>query len=775
MEVPFALFRFIGKAALNALPGGGVLADLLPQIAEEAWGWWREGVKDQERQAEFEAIARLTAEETVSTAREVLLELAAPQSAVEEGVTTLITQMPALVRRSLRRPGDPSGVTALPSLLPAGPADVLALLSAAPNRFLRPGDRPLAGADLELVELVGKGGFGEVWKAANPHMPSADPVALKFTLDPSAARTLRNEAAVLDWVMKQGTHPGIVRLQQTYLSADPPCLQYEYVGGGDLSVAVRECQKSGGMPPDQAVGIVRLVAEPVGFAHRLSPPIVHRDLKPANVLVRRAADGRPEYRVTDFGISGVADQSVRRAGVTSSSMLLSATLFGSGTPLYASPQQLRGGAPDPRDDVFALGVMWHQLLTGDLTAGRPGGSKWRHRLAGRGMSAGLLDLLASCIEDDPADRPADAAALGAELGRLLAPKSPPKPVSDLAARLTHKKWDVRRDAVDEAGEKNLRDHASDLAARIRTDDDDDVRLAAFKVLGGWGLATDELFGAMLTVGDEPARLSRIKEAGKGDRRGAAPALAERVRDDGSEAVRLAAFKLLLKWADPPEAVVAPALSNGRPEVRRLAVEAAKAKNLRTLGTALGDRLAAEEVPGLRDAVFECLLDWELVADESLPDRLADPAAAVRLKAVELLKSRNLTGYAQQVAGRLRADQDHEVRSQAFRLLLKWEAVSDDDLPARLTDVASDVRYRAAYTVGKRGLQQYGPTLGERLVDVKEDWEVRVEAAKVLLRWGQIDDDGVRAAIRLAYSDDLQELVAKFLIERKLVRSYAVGA
>src|SRR5437660_827487 len=83
-------------------------------------------------------------------------------------------------------------------------------------------------------ELLGVGGFGEVWKAKNPLLDGVPPVALKFCLDPNMAQYLRNEAAVLNRVMRQGRHPGIVTLLRTYLSAETPCLEYEYVMGGDL-------------------------------------------------------------------------------------------------------------------------------------------------------------------------------------------------------------------------------------------------------------------------------------------------------------------------------------------------------------------------------------------------------------------------------------------------------------------------------------------------------------------------------------------------------------
>src|SRR5262249_39710282 len=154
---------------------------------------------------------------------------------------------------------------------------------------------------------------------------------------------------------------GIVPLLDASLSSDPPCLKYEYIDGGDLAGLVGEWRVTGGGWRERSEVMLEL-ARIVAFAHRLSPPIVHRDLKPATVLVQNRPGGH-DLRVTDFGIGGVAaQQAIAEAR-------LGTSLRGSHTPLYASPQQMRGEPPDPRDDAYSLGVLWHQMLTGDLAAG----------------------------------------------------------------------------------------------------------------------------------------------------------------------------------------------------------------------------------------------------------------------------------------------------------------------------------------------------------------------------------------------------------------------
>src|SRR5262249_58630371 len=142
-------------------------------------------------------------------------------------------------------------------------------------------------------------------------------------------------------------------------SSDPPCLKYEYIDGGDLSGLLREWQPLPiGRRWHEATRVVWRLAGIVGSAHRLTPPIVHRDLKPANVLLQRSSGRDYTLRVTDFGIgSVVALPALREArqGTVTRGDVLAMSLRGSHTPLYASPQQIRGEPPDVRDDVHALG------------------------------------------------------------------------------------------------------------------------------------------------------------------------------------------------------------------------------------------------------------------------------------------------------------------------------------------------------------------------------------------------------------------------------------
>jgi TPR repeat protein/formylglycine-generating enzyme required for sulfatase activity len=186
-------------------------------------------------------------------------------------------------------------------------------------------------------------------------------------------------------------------------------------------------RKPGGCPHALVNKIITQLAHVVGFAHRLNPPIVHRDLKPANILLERLATGSARLKVADFGIGGVAASQAIKEAAGKPERFVTAMATGTCTPLYASPQQQAGRPADPRDDVFALGIIWFQALTGNLSAGRPGGPAWRRRLTEQGMTAPLVELLESCFDDDPDGRPRDAAELAERLKALTKPDSGSRP------------------------------------------------------------------------------------------------------------------------------------------------------------------------------------------------------------------------------------------------------------------------------------------------------------------------------------------------------------
>jgi serine/threonine protein kinase len=410
------------RFVMNQVPFGGVIFDfteMCSNILVETWEGVGNGSSDC-LPAEVKEMAQATPERTRSEVEQAVREEAADQPPeVQQAIRDYLSQVPATIYRSLR-----SG-----ELIPNGmrfcrAEDLQVLLPKRPPRF-KPGIHPLPGVDWELVQLLGVGGFGEVWKARNPNMPNRPPVALKFCLDKMAAKVLRNEAAVLDRVMREGKHPGIVELLHTYLNADPPCLEYEYVDGGELTALIREWHQGyGGPSPTQASKVILGLAETIAFAHQQNPPIVHRDLKPANILFRRKGNGY-EFKITDFGIGSVATAQAAREATrgTEKDRSQASAVAEAYTKLYASPEQIAGKNCDPRDDIYSLAVIWYQLVTGNLGAEALTGSGWLTELKERGMPKPLIRLLRSCL-DERARRPADAVAFAKELRQALTDDSP---------------------------------------------------------------------------------------------------------------------------------------------------------------------------------------------------------------------------------------------------------------------------------------------------------------------------------------------------------------
>src|SRR3954465_2336344 len=198
----------------------------------------------------------------------------------------------------------------------------------------------------ELEELVGTGGMSSVYCALDTLLERR--VALKvlhphYGSDDEYVERFRHEARSV----AQLSHPNIVTVIDRGQDDGQQYIVFEYVDGESLKQLV---DRTGPLPARRAIELVLQVAEALAFAHNTG--LVHRDVKPQNVLVTE--DG--EAKVTDFGIARSLDV---EHGVTQNGTVL-------GRANYLSPQQARGQTVTPATDVYSLGVVLYELLTGDV-------------------------------------------------------------------------------------------------------------------------------------------------------------------------------------------------------------------------------------------------------------------------------------------------------------------------------------------------------------------------------------------------------------------------
>ncbi|GIW81456.1 MAG: hypothetical protein KatS3mg105_3263 [Gemmatales bacterium] len=345
-----------------------------PRIVER----WMTGLKEKPKEERLRILSSLVEcplEQIRSVATESIERLAANAKPEDRAIAIeYLSAIPLAVKRSMIQ--DPeTGVLTLPTTRAADDGQLMIrLLPTDAPPF--PINTELPGTPYILEELLGIGGFGAVYKARNRFEQHQHPRAIKFCLDASMVATLHRERTILDRLMQLMQEKEaewsehIVRLWGHSLDANPPFLIYEYAAGGDLTTYLQVTrQKTGrGFRPATAFDLIAQVTKGLAFAH--SQGMVHRDLKPANVLISGS-----RIKVTDFGIGGVvASHAVRgintigASPISQMSAVDQARLFrGSGTPLYMSPEQRRGDQPDPRHDLYSLGVMWYQLLVGDVT------------------------------------------------------------------------------------------------------------------------------------------------------------------------------------------------------------------------------------------------------------------------------------------------------------------------------------------------------------------------------------------------------------------------
>ena len=242
-----------------------------------------------------------------------------------------------------------------PPIIPDGtPAHPETLYNPATHLALTPGSRL---GSYEVLALLGAGGMGEVYRARDTKL-NRD-VAIKVLLpsvagDPDRLARFSREAQVLASL----NHPNIAHIHGIEESQGVTALIMELVEGEDLSQRISR----GPIPLDEALPIARQIAEALEGAH--DHGIIHRDLKPANIKVR--PDGT--VKVLDFGLAKAVDPSAGSSATAMNSPTLSihATQAGIilGTAAYMSPEQARGKAVDKRTDIWALGCVLFEMLTG---------------------------------------------------------------------------------------------------------------------------------------------------------------------------------------------------------------------------------------------------------------------------------------------------------------------------------------------------------------------------------------------------------------------------
>jgi len=197
----------------------------------------------------------------------------------------------------------------------------------------------------QVIEELGKGGMGRVYKVFDRDIE--EKVALKLlkpeiASDEETIKRFRNEIRVARKIV----HKNVCRMYDLGQAEGTHFLTMEYVEGEDLKSLIR---RIGQLPIGKSLSIVKQVGEGLAEAHRLG--VVHRDLKPQNIMI----DKEGNARIMDFGIA----RSLKTKGITGGEVMI-------GTPEYMSPEQVEGKGADERSDIYALGVILYEMVTGSV-------------------------------------------------------------------------------------------------------------------------------------------------------------------------------------------------------------------------------------------------------------------------------------------------------------------------------------------------------------------------------------------------------------------------
>ncbi len=260
----------------------------------------------------------------------------------------------------------------------------------------------------ELHRRIARGGMADVFLARDSLLDR--PVAVKvlfpeFATDPTFVQRFRREAQAAANL----SHPNIVSVYDWGEEGGTYFIVMEYVEGRSLAQTLKD---EGRLHPDRAADITADVAAALGFAHRNG--VIHRDVKPGNVIISPTG----QVKVADFGIA--------RAVSTQENLTQTGTVMGTAT--YFSPEQARGESVDPRSDVYSLGVVLYEMLTGrpPFAGDSPVAVAYKHvqeparppRAVNPDIPVGLEAVVLRAMAKDTAERYASAEDLRADLRRF---------------------------------------------------------------------------------------------------------------------------------------------------------------------------------------------------------------------------------------------------------------------------------------------------------------------------------------------------------------------
>jgi serine/threonine-protein kinase len=274
----------------------------------------------------------------------------------------------------------------------------------------------------ETRRLLGEGGMGRVYLARQTDTGREVVVKVMhehIATDPKFRDRFERETVL----MARFRHPGAVTLYDASLS-DPngPCIVMEYIKGVNLEALLA---RNGRMGPARVGRVVGELCEVLQAAH--DEGIIHRDLKPANLMIVDPDTPRERVKVMDFGLAKLVGADAARKKVTDTNVD-----FAVGTPGYICPEQVRGEEMDHRGDLYSVGVMMYELLTGRVPFEGPSSMDvllahatepppaFAEVGAGGRVPAEVERLVMDCLAKDPADRPQSARELAERFDTALA-------------------------------------------------------------------------------------------------------------------------------------------------------------------------------------------------------------------------------------------------------------------------------------------------------------------------------------------------------------------